>query len=77
MSTLETEIYRQTAQLLNLPVAAALTVVQLVAVVVLLVVDGRLQGRTARRAPAARRERDAPARRALRASAPCSVATSS
>ena len=28
-STLETEIYRQTAQLLNLPLAAALTIVQL------------------------------------------------
>jgi len=45
-STLETEIYRQTVQLLNLPVAAALTIVQLVAVVALLLVDGRLQGRT-------------------------------
>ena len=44
-STLETEIYRQTAQLLNLPLAAALTVVQLAAVVVLLLVAGRLQGR--------------------------------
>jgi thiamine transport system permease protein len=46
-STLETEIYRQTVQLLDLPVAAALTLVQLVAVVALLVVDGRLQGRSA------------------------------
>ena len=35
-ATLETEIYRQTAQLLNLPLAAALTVVQLVAIVLLL-----------------------------------------
>jgi thiamine transport system permease protein len=47
-STLETEIYRQTVQLLDLPVAAALTLVQLVAVVAMLLVDGRLQGRTAR-----------------------------
>ena len=44
-ATLETEIYRQTAQLLNLDLAAALTVVQLVAVVALLVVSGRLEGR--------------------------------
>jgi thiamine transport system permease protein len=47
-STLETEIYRQTAELLNLPVAAALTLVQLVAIVALLVIDGRLQGRSSR-----------------------------
>jgi thiamine transport system permease protein len=45
-STLETEIYRQTVQLLNLPVAAALTILQFAAVAVLLVIDGRLQGRT-------------------------------
>jgi thiamine transport system permease protein len=44
-STLETEIYRQTAQLLNLPLAAALTVVQLLAVVVLLLVTGWIEGR--------------------------------
>jgi thiamine transport system permease protein len=44
-ATLETEIYRQTAQLLNLPLAAALTLVQLVAVVVLLAVTARIQGR--------------------------------
>ena len=44
-ATLETEIYRQTAQLLNLPLAAALTVVQLVAVVLLLVVTGWIEGR--------------------------------
>ncbi|MBA2327907.1 MAG: iron ABC transporter permease, partial [Actinobacteria bacterium] len=37
-ATLETEIYRQTAQLLNLPLAAALTLVQLAAVAVLLAV---------------------------------------
>jgi thiamine transport system permease protein len=44
-ATLETEIYRQTAELLNLPVAAALTLVQLVAVVVLLAVTASIQGR--------------------------------
>jgi thiamine transport system permease protein len=44
-ATLETEIYRQTAQLLNLDVAAALTVVQMLAVVALLVVSGRLERR--------------------------------
>jgi thiamine transport system permease protein len=44
-ATLETEIYRQTSQLLNLDVAAALTIVQLVAVLALLLVTGRLEGR--------------------------------
>jgi thiamine transport system permease protein len=44
-ATLETEIYRQTAQLLNLPLAAALTLVQLAAVAVLLAVTARIQGR--------------------------------
>jgi thiamine transport system permease protein len=44
-STLETEIYRQTAQLLNLPLAAALTIVQLLAIVLLLLVTGRIEGR--------------------------------
>jgi len=44
-STLETEIYRQTAQLLDLRTAAALSIIQLIAVVVLLVVTERLQGR--------------------------------
>ncbi|MET0627814.1 MAG: iron ABC transporter permease [Acidimicrobiia bacterium] len=44
-ATLETEIYRQTAQLLNLDVAAALTIVQLVAVLALLLITGRLEGR--------------------------------
>jgi thiamine transport system permease protein len=43
-STLETEIYRQTAQLLNLQLAAALTLVQLLAIVLLLLLTGRLQG---------------------------------
>jgi thiamine transport system permease protein len=47
-STLETEIYRQTVELLDLPVAAALTIVQLVAVLALLAVTGRAQGREAR-----------------------------
>jgi thiamine transport system permease protein len=46
-STLETEIYRQTAQLLDLRTAAALSILQLVAVVVLVVVAGRFQGRRA------------------------------
>jgi thiamine transport system permease protein len=44
-ATLETEIYRQTAQLLDLRLAAALTLVQLAAVVVLLLLTGRIQGR--------------------------------
>jgi thiamine transport system permease protein len=43
--TLETEIYRQTAQLLNLPLAAALTVLQLVAIVLLLVLTSWIEGR--------------------------------
>ena len=46
-ATIETEIYRQTAQLLQLDVAAALTIVQLVVVFVLLVVTSRLEGRDA------------------------------
>jgi thiamine transport system permease protein len=44
-ATLETEIYRQTAQLLNLPLAAALTVVQLIAIVGLLLVTSWSEGR--------------------------------
>jgi len=44
-STLETEIYRQTAELLNLRVAAALSVVQLLAVVAALAVGRRARGR--------------------------------
>jgi len=44
-STLETEIYRQTAQLLDLETAAALSIVQLLAVIALLVVTERLAGR--------------------------------
>jgi len=44
-STLETEIYRQTAQLLDLRTAAALSIIQMTAVLVLLVVTERIQGR--------------------------------
>jgi thiamine transport system permease protein len=46
-STIETEIYRQTVQFLDLPRAAALSIVQMVAVVVVLLVAGRAQGRRA------------------------------
>lgn len=44
-ATLETEIYRQTAELLHLRTAAALSVLQLGAVVALLLVTSRLEGR--------------------------------
>jgi thiamine transport system permease protein len=44
-STLETEIYRQTVQFLDLPQAAALSIVQLAAVVAVLLVAGVAQGR--------------------------------
>ncbi|MEO6467591.1 MAG: iron ABC transporter permease [Acidimicrobiia bacterium] len=47
-ATLETEIYRQTAQLLDLRTAAALSVVQLAAVVSALVVAGTMTGRAQR-----------------------------
>ncbi len=47
-ATLETEIYRQTAQLLDLRTAAALSVVQLVAVVGALIVAGTMTGRAQR-----------------------------
>ncbi|MGH8985204.1 MAG: ABC transporter permease [Acidimicrobiia bacterium] len=46
-ATLDVEIYRQTVSLLDLPIAAALTIVQLVAVVALLLVSARLEGRRA------------------------------
>jgi thiamine transport system permease protein len=46
-STLETEIYRQTAELLNLKVAAALTIVQLAAVIAMLAVSAGARGRRA------------------------------
>ncbi len=47
-STLELEIYRQTADLLNLPVASVLALLQLTAVGTLLVVQGRLARRWTR-----------------------------
>ncbi|MEX2255105.1 MAG: iron ABC transporter permease [Acidimicrobiia bacterium] len=67
-STLETEIYRQTAQLLDLQTAAALSVVQLLAVLALLVVTERLQGRrhVALRLRAARETARAPRSRGER-----------
>lgn len=46
-ATLEVEIYRQTAQLLNLPVAATLSLLQLGGLLVLLFVYARLQDRLA------------------------------
>src|SRR5256714_109551 len=46
-STLETEIYRQTVQFLDLAQAAALSIVQLAAVVTVLLVAGHAQGRRA------------------------------
>ncbi len=44
-ATIEVEIFRQTNQFLELPVAAVLAILQLVAVTAALVVYGRLQGR--------------------------------
>lgn len=44
--TLEAEIYRQTADLLNLPVASVLALVQLVAVAAILAVQGHLERRS-------------------------------
>ena len=46
-TTIEVEVYRQTAQLLDLQTAAALTLLQLVAVVALVTVHGRAQRRRA------------------------------
>jgi thiamine transport system permease protein len=66
-SSVETEIYLLTADLLDLPAAAALSLVQMVAVVLLLVVVGRLRSvpdPTVRRsvtAPTRPRPRDVPA----------------
>jgi thiamine transport system permease protein len=66
-SSVETEIYLLTADLLDLPAAAALSLVQMLAVVVLLVVVGRLRAvpdPTVRRsvaAPVRPRRRDLPA----------------
>ncbi len=66
-STIEVEIYRQTTQLLNLPVASALTLIQIAVVATLLVVTARIQSRAggvdphaqvrAARRPETRRER--------------------
>ena len=47
-ATLEVEIYRQTVQYLNLPLAAALSVVQIVFTLLLMVTYTRLQTRVAR-----------------------------
>ncbi|KRC54029.1 MULTISPECIES: ABC transporter permease [unclassified Nocardioides] len=66
-SSVETEIYLLTADLLDLPAAAALSLVQMVAVVLLLIVVGRLRSvpdPTVRRsvaAPTRPRPRDVPA----------------
>ena len=66
-SSVETEIYLLTADLLDLPAAAALSLVQMLAVVVLLAVVGRLRAvpdptvRRAVAAPSRPRWRDAPA----------------
>ncbi len=57
-ATLETEIYRQTAQLLNLPLAAALTLVQLAAVAVPARPHRTYPRSRAGRAPVARRRRN-------------------
>lgn len=46
-ATLEVEIYRQTAELLNLPVASVLALLQLTAVAALLVVQDRMERRRA------------------------------
>ncbi len=53
-TTLEVEIYRRTVQLFDLPGAATLAVLQLVAVLLVLVVAGRLQRRLAVRQRLAR-----------------------
>ena len=64
-STLETEIYRQTADLLDLPVASVLALLQLAAVVAMLAVHSWLDRRQARRAVALR----SPQRRPVRSGA--------
>ena len=61
-STLETEIYRQTADLFDLPVASVLALLQLTAVVAMLAVHGWLERRQEARWATMR----APARRAVR-----------
>jgi thiamine transport system permease protein len=64
-TTIETEIYRQTADLLDLPVASVLALLQLAAVVAMLCVHTWLDRRQARRAVAFRH----PARRPIRTAA--------
>ena len=61
-STLETEIYRQTADLLDLPVASVLALLQLAAVVALLAVHSWLERRQATKAVAMRAPRRHPVR---------------
>jgi thiamine transport system permease protein len=61
-TTIETEIYRQTADLLDLPVASVLALLQLAAVVAMLVVHAWLDRRQQRRAVGLRH----PARRPIR-----------
>ena len=69
-ATLEVEIYRQTAELLDLPVAAALALVQLVAVVALLLVAAtRIAGAAGGRNGAAPPRRDDASRPHARRSA--------
>lgn len=61
-ATLEAEIYRQTAVLLDLPVASVLALLQLVAVGTLLVVQDRLERRRSLRAVALRVDARQPVR---------------
>ena len=61
-STLETEIYRQTADLLDLPVASVLALLQLAAVVALLAVHSWLERRQATRSVEMRAPRRRPVR---------------
>ena len=56
-ATLETEIYRQTAELLDLRTAAVLSILQLLAVVVALVVAGVMAGRRRSAGASAARDR--------------------
>ena len=72
-ATLEVEIYRQTAELLDLRTAAVLSLLQMTALAVLLFAYSRYQQRTAVRVPTA----DRPARRrAARARAPSAPSSS-
>ena len=65
-STLEVEIYRQTAQLLDLPAAAALALIQIGAVAASLLVWARVQTRKTATFRMAPRARPVPARRPRR-----------